>query len=544
MKRFLKTIAAFSAIVMVLVLFPAAPLPTAEAATITLYPANYTYVKPAPYWTCDPCDEFGTGQQVKILWRDYNFFYIEYTKNGVLRRGFAAMSHFNSADYAGYSWASYDYFIPAYNATTMTINIYEGPSNTYRKMGTLAPDAGEPMRANTLTLLKSGGEYCFVQWITNPNSTEQPIFHRGWVWFGYISAFPHYPTADIDANNYVLIKNVGTGTYLQLNGSADTDSGYDLSLVPLSDAKAQHWHVPRNETAYNSSLSDYSYRLIGIVGDMAWEVNGKIPVLDAKLVVNAQSPMEENKAQDFYFCSTGDSYGSYQILTRCSGGYLALQANSAGTAVYQERKSSSDYQKWVIEPFDAYVKINYLNVPKVNNISQLKYYIVKTGNTAISNADITSSIITTAVSYWNAKKEQTGVQLVPTNILSEAHFTIASSDNIGNAHGRTDSLYNQSDPNNPFFTQVEVKLSQTYLQNEEESYKTFVVCHELGHALGLTHTDVCHNDNNSYPYYLYYSVMNDGNYYFEVSNPENRANTPTNYDYRTLQCKWKGAKNV
>ena len=60
------------------------PHTTVQAATVK--PNKYTYVRDAPYWTNSVVDQFGTTQSVTILERDYEYLYIEYTKDGVKKK--------------------------------------------------------------------------------------------------------------------------------------------------------------------------------------------------------------------------------------------------------------------------------------------------------------------------------------------------------------------------------------------------------------------------------------------------------------------------
>ena len=189
-----RVITLFMAMALVLQCFFIAPMPKTEAATITLYPSNYTYVKPAPYWTCSPCDEFGTSQQVKIIERDYNFFYIEYTKNGILKRGYASMSHFDEADYDGYGWCNHPYFTTAYNNTSSSKTTYYTSTGT-ASFGSIDADEGE--HANKpLMVLRYENSRAFVQYVTNPGTTGHALYKRAWVDRNCITVSPPAAVAE------------------------------------------------------------------------------------------------------------------------------------------------------------------------------------------------------------------------------------------------------------------------------------------------------------------------------------------------------------
>ena len=59
---------------------------TANAAGPTTN--KYTYIRMAPYWTAEVVDELTSGYSITILEREYTYLYVEYTKNGTVKRGY------------------------------------------------------------------------------------------------------------------------------------------------------------------------------------------------------------------------------------------------------------------------------------------------------------------------------------------------------------------------------------------------------------------------------------------------------------------------
>ena len=57
---------------------------------------KYTYIRMAPYWTAEVVDELTSGYSITILEREYTYLYVEYTKNGTVKRGYMPKADTNA----------------------------------------------------------------------------------------------------------------------------------------------------------------------------------------------------------------------------------------------------------------------------------------------------------------------------------------------------------------------------------------------------------------------------------------------------------------
>ncbi len=461
-------------LVMILLIFFSAKLPQAEAATITLYPTCYTYVKPAPYWPCNPYDEFTESQQVTILERDYDTFYIEYTKDGQLKRGYVPMSNFNAADYAGYSWCNHTYYMPAKNNTNGDVTTYFGPSASHAATGKI--DFNEGISSlEPLMLLRYEGSRAFVQYVTNPSSTGHARFKRAWVDSSSITRLPKATAEGIPNNGYAIIRNAATGNALELT-SLDANGNYTISANTLTGYQPQHLQI----TQCGDALTGSAYRIAsGWKPDRSLEIEHKTAVVDNALIgAYTSSP---NKAQEYYIEKNSD--GTYKISTRCSGGYLSLESKPDGSAVFQNKPSSSTYQKWYIESFNKYYDRSYYGLSSSNGIIEVKYYIKTSGDYAITKAEATVNQITTAINDWNSYSSITGIQFI--RVYSSTNATININANI------LDSTYTyaqttitpKAGSENSFFDNSEITLNTLCFHTLSDNRKIAVIAHELGHSI-------------------------------------------------------------
>ncbi len=507
------------AMILVMQCFFTAPMPKTDAATITLYPSSYTYVKPAPYWTCSPCDEFGTSQQVKILERDYDFFYIEYTRNGVLKRGYAAITQFNSSDYTGFHWCNHTYFTAGYNKTTSSQNTYYTSTGT-ATFGTIDSDEGE--HANKpLLVLRYENSRAFIQYVTNAGTSGHALYKRAWVDSSCIALSP--PTRFEHRNKYTLIKNQSTGKYLEVSS---TSAGYSLLEGAATGNVNQQWQI----LEYYNSQAGYYYKIKNVMSGMVLEVENLIPVINYTIKLAADT--EPNKGQHFAF--EANSNGSYKISTRCSGYYLVMQ--QTGTTATQVKPTTATTQNWIFEPIHKYWNQGYTGTSvNSNNKTSFNYYIDQSEETGIANAGLTIAVIYSAAQSWNETNANISLAEVTNPNSADIIFTTYD---FGNSKlGQMDPFYNVSNDANwdgsyVYINSTAIDCSNN-VRNLSRADKGMVLCHELGHALKIMHP---YGEGHSSAQHVVYSVMNQGvpSCYPKV------ALEPSQYDIRTIKNKWGG----
>lgn len=510
-----RVITLFIAVALVLQCFFIAPMPKTEAATITLYPSNYTYVKPAPYWPCSPCDEFGTTQQVKIIERDYDYFYIEYTKNGILKRGYASITHFDESDYAGYSWCNHTHFTTGYNNTTSSKTAYYTSTGS-ATFGSIDADEGEHAD-KPLMVLRYENSRAFVQYVTNPGTTGHALYKRAWVDSSCITLST--PAQFEHAGKYTLIKNQSTGKYLQVSY---TSSGYSLTMGDPTGYESQQWQI----LEYYDSRGGYYYKLKNVMCGLVFVVENLIPVVNNEIQLMENN--EPNKGEHFAFEPNSD--GSYKISTRCSGYYLVVQ--QTGTTVTQEKPTTTaTNQNWIFEPIHKYWNQFYTELSyDSNGKAILPYYIDTSSSTGIGIAGLTVTNVQNAVSSWNSAGANVVLQRVHEDYLAKIIITTKSLP--GDTIGRMEPYNNANNAISWIGAKVYLDTTSKYT-NLTVDEKTMVLRHELGHALKLMHP---YGEGYDAENHVVYSVMNQG----LPSGYPKVVYYPSQYDLRTIKNKWGG----
>ncbi len=495
---------------------------TATAATVTLYPSTYTYVKPVPFWTSDPFDQFSTTQQVTILERDYDFFYIQYTKDGQVRRGYASVSSFNAADYAGYSWCTHNYFTTGYNNSGVAQTTYYGPTGTYSS-GAIDADEGSHTDKPILVLRYESGR-AFIQYVTNPGEAGTVKFKRAWVNSGCITVSP--PAAFNIGSNYTLIKNASTGKYLQAGYAAGS---YTLSEGNQTGYEDQQWEIM---SFYTANGGNY-YKIRNVSYDVVLEIDGGIPVVNSPVTLEPE--IEPDKSQHFAFQYV--SANTYKILTRTSGNYFAVQSNGGNNPFQAVKKSSSTAQNWIFEPMNRCWANSYNNLTYSGGKAVLLYYIDTSTSTGISNAGLNVTQVLTAASYWN--NVNADLTLTRTITKSQAKIIITTTDSEEGFLGQTLNNIGNTMSNWDYST-IEINATSDpskgdYVIGLEDSEKIKLICHEMGHALKLQHP---YGEGPKAINESVYSVMNQGMPGYTLYPLV--TGTPSQYDHTTLKLKWGG----
>ena len=199
---------AVSIIISICIIISAISVMTLAANTDVIgYTNKYTYVRMAPYWTASVVDNMASGVSITIIERDYEYLYIQYSKDNITKRGYIPRA---DTDATGYIWCVHDHFVPATCSATKTV-CYADTGNI--SCGTIY--SGEKplliLRENTAKT------HYFIQYTTNPSATgsTNPQFKRGWVTKASIS-ISYTVNAPVPkptiTSQYALIRNHATNT--------------------------------------------------------------------------------------------------------------------------------------------------------------------------------------------------------------------------------------------------------------------------------------------------------------------------------------------
>lgn len=500
----------------------------AKAALV--YPNQYVYIKPAPYWTSDPCDEFGTSQGVTILERDYNFFYVEYTRGGVKKRGYLSCDWITAS---GYSWPNHTEFNPGYNKSGASATTYYGPGTSYGVSGSIDADEGTNT-TKPLLILGYSGSYAYVQYITNPTATSgHPKFKRAWVLTSKIGVLPPSAADGFTADNtYTLIKCNATGKYLTATADSSAAAGYAVSQQDPTGNENQQWKF----VMQGNAATGVYYKIQNVATGLYLEVVGAIPVLDVKVELKALS--SPNKAQEFELRKTANGY---QIRTRCSGNFEVIQSYT-GYLSQKRYASTNASQLFAMETMHQYWDKGYTYTEYDGSGKTNLSFRVLSGDIRPQLANVNLANIYDAADLWESLGANIQINLTTSNTDWDIGFSadeiIQSGDKV-NILGMAfpmDNInsfypYGEADLNG-YWDRCQIIFNldpDCYFVGLSDSDKDVVIIHELGHALKLQH-----------PYgegtggHVVYSVMCQG----LPDNGNKVSSVPSAYDIRTLKNKW------
>ncbi len=526
-----KKIVSVVLVIMLLFQIPFSVKFEAEAATITAKVIQYSYVKPAPYWPCNPMDEFPSGTTVKILEREQDTFYIEYTKDGIVKRGYTPMSNFTASSYEGYSWCDQAVFTPGHNNTGSGADVYYGPGGSYAKVGAI--DADEGIHAHKpLLVLRTSGSYSFIQYVTNPGTSGHVLFKRGWIQSSKITLDKPTGTSYLSGGCTAMIGNAGTGKFLQAVEDSSAPYGYRIEEATATGYQNQVWYFYR----YTTSSGVY-YKIKNLAANLVMEVEERLPLVELNICLVPES--SPNKAQEF---AVIENNNGFNIATRCSGYYMVLR--SIGSAVQQNRKLGGSNEKWTLQRLNKYHPATYSNIgySEAEDVYTLNYYL----DQSIYDNEWLSQV-NQSVARWNTYYQYTGIKLI--NCSNKANADIFIQYNyIGDPDvtGRT-SVYSTWDSNtfegsggdfcDPTIRGTKITINYINVFTDEDF--VCVLTHELGHALMLDHpfyelSTTIHLENINMEQ-VAYSVMNQGG--LNEQYPK-IVDSPSYYDRRTLLNKW------
>ena len=503
------------------------PHTTVQAATVK--PNKYTYVRDAPYWTNSVVDQFGTTQSVTILERDYEYLYIEYTKDGVKKRGYMPLADISNPSY---SWCNHTEFNPGYNNTGSSVAAYYGPSSSYGVSGSIDNNEGE-VNNKPLLVLRNSGSYAFIQYVTNPNAGQNtnPQYKRAWVLKSKITVQRPSAPSYLNGSYYALIKNQSNGKYL-------TYENGNILYENASGDFSQQWYIEK----INDSSGAIYYKIHPYNKNTnTWQVNSSWAILGDKITIQEDSSPDPNKAQEFQIVEDGDYFS---IFTRASGCYLAVEY--ADNTTVQVRKNNGAAQNWSIERLNKYFENGYANATKIGNIFKLGYFIFTNDNSdyGIEWAGITTNQVKTAIERWNTVPSGL-VRIEEKELLADADIKIYAYDLGNTALVQTfPSLNGTSFPMDTPLSYWDQEWGASFIilnSTTNTNYENYfagrsmsdqigVICHELGHALKLKHPYGEDIDTRA----TVDSVMTPG----LASTNAHISDTPTEYDYTTFKIKW------
>lgn len=500
-----------------------------NAAEIISTTNKYTYIRMAPYWTAEVVDELTSGYRITVIERDYSYFYIEYDKGGITKRGYLPLADSNVT---GYSWCNHGIFLPGSSNSNTSTTVRYGPNTSYSSCGSITAYEGGDT-APILVLREQDGFY-FIQYTTNTSATgsTQPLYKRGWVpkstiVVDAVSAAPIPNTTS--TSQYVLICN-SSKQYLTAVADSTQTSGYALKMASATGNNNQQWKIEK--LTYNTN-SIY-YRIVSAAYNVCVTVTDGTALVGNKFILSTPST-SPNKGQEFALTSIYETqiYGNgVNLRTRCSGNYLVAQ-NSSGT-LYQYRKNASlSTQKFYIYPIDNYWNSNY-----VNGVRNLKYNI----NSTSLIGNISSTAIENAAAKWNSianisltKGTSTNynIQVRGGNInpnLGLVRPVIDSSGTESTCDANGDSLW--------YGARLYLNVyngTTGYLGDCTYNEILLVTAHEFGHTLKIRHPHEGYNSSGYYTESHVNSLMNQGLY------TESGAMIPTSasqFDIRSLKNKW------
>ena len=557
MKKHKKKLSLVVAIVMIILnLCVISVSNTAVAVTQSSFSGTTAYITKAsvsvhysPYSFTQSNDTITAGQQVLVIERDGNYYYIEYRKSteGFTRTGYILMSDVTVT--GTIPWCNYNIFTPGNITASASVKAYFGPDTAHYMGVTMIPNVLGDVGTNDerpLLVLKENTAKTFymVQYVANytqHGNSVQPYYIRCWVPRSAVAVNTQTGESYFPSANYTLIRNVRSGSNdMFLTAVENADGSLGVTLQEATGYAEQQWKVVRfdysDTTTYGACANSGGvyYKIISKkYPNKCLQLANNVPQMGTNIILAdvTDYPVGDyplpNKAQEFMLDPintgqnkeglTGPDYEYngydvgklYRVRSRASGGYGCMSIANM-TQIVHSRVIGTWVGNWSFERLNKYSLGGYNNLASLNNIYQVDYYIYDDNSDRdVDNVGITKTQVINGVGRWNninSNDISTQINTVNVSTVSDNTVSIYARD-IGNtAQART---YHCIIIDNDEGEEEEIAYAgSTYIDipwyraeivlNSNSGDKGFnsigtanakigTICHEFGHALKLRH---------------------------------------------------------
>ncbi|MBR2012810.1 MAG: RICIN domain-containing protein [Clostridia bacterium] len=282
----------------------------------------------------------GSGSELYILERDYDYFYVQRLVNGKYQRGYIKISDLN---YSEYVWVSHNVFekgTTKFSASSQQVLSGPGTENSYEKIGTIYKGETPLLILRTELNEYNNIKYSFIQYMV----TSTGEFKRGWVPSSSVSV--QKAASDdslIDNNKVFYLESKVSNKMIQ---TTSTSSGGVVLQQPKSSSNNQLFKIEKASTGY--------YRFI-----LQSNTNLSLQVLGNQMAEGSQlgvatkgTTTAPTKAEEFEVTLNDD--GSYHLKSRCTGRYRSVHLNggntASGTKIISSKATNTSSQRWNFQP--------------------------------------------------------------------------------------------------------------------------------------------------------------------------------------------------
>lgn len=316
-------------------------------------------VKWAPVWTSPTFETLPSGKTIKIIHREYDYYYIQYDIGGVTKRGYVPRSCTSTVVS---TWCNHTVYNPGENSTLSSQNVYYCPNSTSEVSDTIDVDEGEAEN-KPLIVLSRYGDYYYIQYVNNPDGGGAHMqWKRGWVPTQSIIVREPVSVFSPENKTTFYIQNVGTGRFLTLEDPNAANKS-NLSIYDFEGSDRQKWTI---ETSNSSGTNAIYVQLKTNVNypQSNVQTTGKVmSIKDSLSVINTRMEIRNDSAnpakdQEFYIKPSGitseDGSIEYNICSRLTGNYMQLgvyaDQQGNGGPVLNKYPYTTWYNRWRLIP--------------------------------------------------------------------------------------------------------------------------------------------------------------------------------------------------